>query len=111
MSNQEITYHPMKKIEIIVRGDKESYVRDLLDQAKVTGYTIIRDVAGMGHHGFHEGRLLFNETTSLVMFMAVGPNSVIRQITNGLKPVFEKSSGVMFFSDVEVVRMDYFQNE
>jgi nitrogen regulatory protein PII len=106
----DISFHSLKKIEIVVKGEKESFVRDLLDQAKVTGYTIVREVAGMGHHGFHEGRLLFNETSSLVMFMAVGPNSTINQIATGLKPIFEKNSGVMFISSVEVARFDYFQN-
>jgi hypothetical protein len=44
------------------------------------------------------------------MFMAVGPNSTINQIATGLKPIFEKNSGVMFISSVEVARFDYFQN-
>ncbi|MEE4377949.1 MAG: P-II family nitrogen regulator [Candidatus Competibacteraceae bacterium] len=108
MTAQNISFHPMKRIEIIVKGEKESFVRDLLDQAEVSGYTLIRDIAGMGHHGFHEGRLLFNETASLVLFMAVGPQSIIQSIAEGLRPIFEKNSGVMFFSTVEVVRMDYF---
>jgi len=110
MNVHEISFHPMKRIEIIVKGEKESFVRDLLDQAEVTGYTIVRDIAGMGHHGFHEGRLLFNETASLILFMAVGPESTIRKVAEGLRPLFEKNSGVMFFSAVEVARMEYFHN-
>ncbi|MEZ5581445.1 MAG: hypothetical protein R3F37_00425 [Candidatus Competibacteraceae bacterium] len=78
------------------------------DQAQVTGYTIIRDIAGMGHHGFHEGRLLFNETASLVLFMAVGSETIIRKIAEGFRPLFEKNSGVMFFSNKRGGQMDYF---
>jgi len=102
------TLHPLKKIEIIVRGEKEEFVRDLLDEAGVSGYTIHRDVAGRGEHGFHEGRLLFNDRAGLVMFFAVGEESVIQTIVDGLTPLFEKSSGVMFVSDTHVVRLDKF---
>ena len=107
-SPEGITLHPMKKIEVIVRGEDVSFVRDLFDRAHVTGYTIIRDVAGMGHHGFHEGRLLFNESASLVMFVAVAPESVIRRVMSGLRTLFESHTGVMFVSDTQVVRSDYF---
>ena len=105
------TLHPLKKVEIIVRGEKEDFVRDLLDDVGVSGYTIHREVAGRGEHGFHEGRLLFNDRTGLVMFFAVGQESVIQTIVDGLTPLFEKSSGVMFVSDTQVVRLDKFLGE
>jgi nitrogen regulatory protein PII len=107
----EHTLHPLKKIEIIVRGEKEDFVRDLLDEANVSGYTIHRDVAGRGEHGFHEGRLLFNDRAGLVMFFAVAQEEVIQSIVDGLTPIFERSSGVMFVSDTNVVRLDKFLKE
>ena len=42
----EHTLHPLKKIEIIVRGEKESFVKDLLDESKISGYTIHHNVTG-----------------------------------------------------------------
>ena len=104
----EHTLHPVKKIEIIVRGKKESFVRDLLDDSQVSGYTIHHNVTGRGEHGFHEGRLLFNDRDSLVMFFAVAGEKIIQTIVDGLTPLFEKSSGVMFVSDTSVVRLDKF---
>ncbi|MFO8098978.1 MAG: P-II family nitrogen regulator [Salinibacter sp.] len=104
----EHSLHPAKKIEIIVRGEKEAFVQDLLDDAAISGYTIHRNVAGRGEHGFHEGRLLFNDRASLVMFFAVGSGDMIQEIVDGLTPLFEKSSGVMFVSDTSVVRLDKF---
>jgi nitrogen regulatory protein PII len=103
--------HPVKKIEIIVRGEKESFVQELLDESGVSGYTIIRDVAGRGEHGFHEGRLLFNDRAGLVMFFAVGGEEAIQTIVEGLTPLFEKSSGVMFVSDTQVVRLNKFLDD
>ncbi|PSQ75106.1 MAG: transcriptional regulator [Bacteroidetes bacterium QH_9_64_21] len=102
------TLHPIKKIEIIVRGEKEPFVRDMLDESSVSGYTIHHNVTGRGEHGFHEGRLLFNDRDSLVMFLAVGGEQTIQTIVDGLTPLFEKSSGVMFVSDTSVVRLNKF---
>ena len=104
----EHTLHPVKKIEIIVRGEKEPFVRDLLDDSQVSGYTIHHNVTGRGEHGFHEGRLLFNDRDSLVMFFAVAGEETIQTIVDGLTPLFEKSSGVMFVSETSVVRLDKF---
>jgi len=103
--------HPMKKIEVIVRGEDLPFLRELMEEAGVSGYTLIRDIAGMGQGGFHEGRLLFNEQASLVMAMAVAPEKAIRKIMIGLQVLFEQRTGVMFLSDTEVVRLDHFARE
>lgn len=107
-STDDLVFHPLKKIEIIVRGERIGFVRELLERSGATGYTLLRDVAGMGHHGFHEGRLLYNDQASVVMFIAVGADAVIRRVAAGLKPIFEKQSGVMFISDTHVVRLEHF---
>ena len=107
MSDQH-SLHPLKKIEIIVHGEKEGFVRELLDDSGVSGYTIHHDVVGRGEHGFYEGRLLFNDRAGLVMFFAVGNEGVIQSIMDGLTPLFEKNSGVMFVSDTQVVRLTKF---
>jgi len=52
--------------------------------------------------------LLFNDEASLVMFFAVSDQSKIQAIINGLSPLFESSSGVMFVSDTQVVRLKKF---
>lgn len=104
-----IVFHNMQKIEIIVKGEKQDYIQDLLGDCGVTGYTLISDVAGMGHDGhYHEAKLLFNEQASLVMFVAVAKPESIIEVARGLKHIFEKSSGVMFVSDVKVARLEKF---
>lgn len=104
-----IVFHNMQKIEIIVKGEKQDYIQDLLRDSGVTGYTLISDIAGMGHEGhYHEAKLLFNEQASLVMFVAVSKPDVIASVSEGLTQIFEKSSGVMFVSDVKVARLERF---
>lgn len=106
--DQDLTFHAVKKIEIIVHGDEEHFVRELLESSGSHGYTVVRDVAGLGAHGYHEGRLLFNDQDSLVMFLAVASQRTIHRAASGLKPLFERQSGVMFISDVQVVRLERF---
>jgi nitrogen regulatory protein PII len=103
-----LTLHPMKEVKIVVQGDNLKFVTDLLDRVGATGYTIIHNVSGKGHHGFHEGHLLFNDTSSQVVVFTVVPEERIEPILAGLSPLFNKHSGAMFVSDVAVSRRDYF---
>lgn len=103
-----INLHPMKKIEIIVEGEHEQVITAMMDEAAVTGYTLLRHVSGKGHHGFHEGKTLFNDKSSLILFIAVAPEEAIVKIAQGMRTLFNKEAGVMFVSDVSVARLDYF---
>ena len=103
-----VTPKVMKKIEVIVSGENESLISNMLNEANIPGFTLLRNISGKGHHGFHEGKLLFNDKAVLVMFIAVAPEEAIASIAIGMKSLLEKSSGVMFVSDVSVVRVDYF---
>jgi nitrogen regulatory protein PII len=107
MSNG-LTLHPMKEIRVIVSGEHRAFVTDLLDKVQATGYTIIGNVSGKGHHGLHEGHFMFSELESLVMIMTVVPEDKVEPLLAGLRPLFDRHSGVMFVSDVAVSRGEYF---
>ena len=100
--------HRLRKIEIVVQAQDHVPVEDLLRAAGVGGWTMIRDVAGMGHSGFHQGKSIFNDDSGLVMFVGVGEGSVIADVARGLARLFQTRPGVTFLSDVEVLRSDYF---
>ena len=51
---------------------------------------------------------MFSEQESLVMIMAVVPEEKVEPLLAGLRPLFERHSGVMFVSDVAVSRREYF---
>ena len=103
-----LTLHPMKEIRVIVSGDNRPFVTDLLDRVHATGYTIIGNISGKGHHGVREAHFMFSEQESLVMIMTVVPEEKVEPILAGLRPLFERYSGVMFVSDVTVSRSEYF---
>lgn len=103
-----IQLHPMKKIELIVSGEHENTVATMMEKAPTSGFTVLRNISGKGHHGFHDGKILFNDKASFVMFIAIAPEEAIATIALGMKTLFQKNSGVMFVSDVSVARVDYF---
>jgi nitrogen regulatory protein PII len=104
----ELTLHPMKEIRVIVAGEHRPFVTELLDKIQASGYTIIGNISGKGHHGVHEAHFMFSEQESQVMILAVVPADKVEPILAGLRPLFERYSGVMFVSDVAVSRQEYF---
>lgn len=101
----------MKEIRVIVAGEHRSFVTDLLDRVNATGYTIIGNVSGKGHHGVREAHFMFSEQESLEMIMTVVPQEKVEPILAGLRPLFERHSGVMFVADVAVSRQEYFAKQ
>lgn len=107
MSREGLTR--MTKVEVVVRGADAPLVSNLLTHSGATGYTSLSGVSGFGHHGFHQGRLPFNETDTLALIMAVMPDDTVDGVLAGLRELFEDRSGVMFVSETYVSRPDYFR--
>lgn len=103
----DLALYPMKEIRIIIQGEHLKFATDLLGD-KATGYTIIHNISGKGHHGFHTAHPMFNEMDSIVMLMTVVMPEKVEPILAGLKPLFDRYTGVMFVSDVSVSRLQYF---
>jgi nitrogen regulatory protein PII len=98
----------MKKLEIVISGEHAGDVRDLLDEY-VSGYTQIAPVSGRGHHGYHEGRLLFNDASAQAMIVSIVRPDALEPLLEGLLPLLERRSGVAWVSDVAVARAAYFE--
>ena len=98
----------MKEIRVIVAGEHKSFVTELLDKVKATGYTIIGNVSGKGHGGMHQAHFMFSEQESLEIIMTVVPEEKVNPILAGLRPLFDRHSGVLFVTDVAVNRKEYF---
>lgn len=101
----------MTKVEVVVRGADAAIVSNLLKSAGVTGYTSLSGVSGFGHHGYHQGRLLFNDTDTLALLIAVMPDERADAVIAGLETMFEEHSGVMFVSETYVSRSAYFTGD
>lgn len=102
--------YPMKEIKIIIEGEHLHFVTDVLDRIKASGYTIFSNISGKGHGGFHEGHLMFNDTSSLQMVLTVVPEEKLDPILSSLKPFLERHSGSLFVLDACVLRKDHFDS-
>ena len=103
-----LSLHPMKEIRVIVAGEHRAFVTDLLDRIQATGYTIIGNISGKGHHGVREAHFMFSEQESLEIIMTVVPEEKVDPILAGLRPLFDRHSGLMLVADVAVSRREYF---
>ena len=100
--------YPMKEIRVIVSGDSRAYVTELLDKVHATGYTIIGNISGKGHHGVREAHFMFADQESQVMIMTIVPEEKVEPILAGLQPLLTRHSGVVVVADVAVSRREYF---
>ena len=107
---KNFNFSSVKKLEIILSGEHQAFATDLLDNADVTGYTIINNLSGKGRHGFHEGHLMFNEEDVLIMIIAVVPEDLVEPILEGLEPFYSEHSGMVFISDIQVTRLVKFSS-
>ena len=99
---------PMIKVEIVVRGEDVSAVEEVIESVDVKGFTALSGVSGLGHDGYHQGRLLFNDQAVLSMLITVVPPDRSAELIEGLRTLLDGTSGVMFVSEVYVSRRDYF---
>jgi nitrogen regulatory protein PII len=99
---------PMTKIEVVVLGEDVGRVRAIFERAGAAGFTTVTNVSGLGHAGYHEGRLAFNDYDGLALLFTVTPEERAPELVEGLRALFEHRPGVMFVSDIRVSRPGYF---
>ena len=98
----------MTKVEVVVSGGDAAAVRELIQSVGATGFTSLSGVSGLGHNGYHQGRLLFNQQAALELIITVVPEGKAEALMAGLRPLLDASSGVMFVTETFVSRPDYF---
>jgi nitrogen regulatory protein PII len=102
------TLTAMTKIEVVVAGEDAGRVRSIFERAGATGFTTVTNVSGLGHAGYHEGRLAFNDQDALALLFTVIPNDVAEELVAALGTLFEHRPGVMFVTETRVSRPAYF---
>ncbi len=106
MSHEGLTR--MTKVEVVVAGADASAVADQFKSSGATGYTTVSGVSGLGHGGYHQGRLLFNDQAALELLITVVPSERAQGLIDGLRTLLDEASGVMFVSETFVSRPEYF---
>lgn len=98
----------MTKIEVVVTGDDVAAVESVLTAAGASGYTVLSGVSGLGHGGFHQGSLHFNDRDTMRMIVAVVAEDGADAVVTALRSLFADRPGVFFVTDTYVSRAEYF---
>lgn len=92
----------VKKIEIITNSLELQKVLKILDNAGVSGYTIIEDVIGKGQRGRViddlEGHALTNG-----YIMTICSEEQEHQVVEAIRPILKKFGGVCVVSDAKSI--------
>jgi nitrogen regulatory protein PII len=99
----------MTKIEVVIGGEDAAAVIELFTEVGATGFTAVSNVSGLGHGGYHQGRLLFNDRNGLALLMVVLPDDRVAALLAGLRPLLARRPGVFLVSETRVSRPEYFQ--
>ncbi|MGF1465768.1 MAG: P-II family nitrogen regulator [Sandaracinaceae bacterium] len=99
--------HPRKKLELIIdRPHLPRYLR-LLEQRGVNGYTVLPALGGRGTRGeWKDGGL--TDAADRVVVVAVLSEPTLEVLMLDLDALFEDFPGIVFVSDVEVLRAERF---
>lgn len=99
----------MTRVEVVIGGEDVAVVTELFSEVGALGFTVVSNVSGLGHSGYHQGRLLFNDRNALALVTVVLPAERAGALLEGLRPLLAHRSGVLLVSDTWVSRPEYFQ--
>lgn len=99
----------MTRVELVVSGEAVPVATQLFTEAGAIGFTVVSNVSGLGHSGYHQGRLLFNDRNSLALLTVVLPPERTGALLDALRQLLAHRSGVLLVSETWVSRPEYFQ--
>ena len=103
-----VATHPKKRLEIILEAPALHRLTDRLNQAGVTGYTIVPVLAGRGSEGSWSAEGLAGDAGRLVMVISIVDASKADDVLERVYSVLARQIGIVTISDVQVIRADHF---
>ncbi|MEM9437247.1 MAG: transcriptional regulator [Pseudomonadota bacterium] len=99
--------HPAKRVEITIEAPMERRLRTALEEAGITGYTIMPVRGGSGRSGgwSREGQI---GRSGMVQFVAIIREERLDTLLNAAFKVVEKQIGVVCITDAQVLRAERF---
>ena len=103
-----VVTHLKKRLEIIVEAPALHRLTDRLNQAGVTGYTIVPVLAGRGSEGAWSAEGLAGDAGRLVMVISIVDAANADAVLERVYSVLARQIGIVTLSDVQVIRADLF---
>jgi PII-like signaling protein len=100
--------HAKKRVEIVVEAPLLNRLLGILDEAGVSGYTVLPALAGRGHHGSwsREGQAT-DAGRMVVVVLIVSPDAVPGLMT-AIHSLIARQIAIVSVSDVQVIRGERF---
>lgn len=96
-----------KKLEIIVEAAVLRRVEGFLAEAGVRGWTVLPSLEGSGAHGEWQSQG-FSPAQNKRLILALASEEVAAQVLDRLAAFFADYPGIVFISDVQVLRAERF---
>lgn len=97
--------HLVKRLEIIVSSREMNKILEKLDEAGVSGYSVIRDVVGKSGWGQVSDDSDFAATTlSNVYILSFCDVDQTKAVVESVRPLLNKFGGVFYISDAMAVK-------
>ena len=100
--------HPKKRIDIVAEAPVLKRLEALLEEAGVSGYTVLPALAGRGHHGDWNREGLAGDAGRMVAVFCIVDAARLEAILDKLQTVIARQMAIVAVSDVEVIRGDHF---
>jgi len=99
--------HTAKRVEIVIEAPLERRLKDTLEEAGVTGFTVLPVLGGSGRSGrwSREGQV---GRSGMVMFVCLIRPDRLDALLEAAFAVVEKHIGVVSVTDAQVLRAERF---
>ena len=100
--------HPAKRVEIIIEAPMERRFRTALENADITGYTIMPVRGGSGRSGdwTREGQV--SKAGGMIAVVCIIKEERLETLLENVFPLVERHIGVVSITDCEVLRAERF---
>lgn len=88
----------MKRFEIVVGIEKLEELVEILDNTGVRGYSLIKNVGGLGSRGVRDPDDVLYEQENVMVVLACKDDQA-QKVVSGLKPVLKGFGGMCLISD------------
>jgi PII-like signaling protein len=100
--------HPKKRVDVIVEVPLMRRIIDRLDQANVSGYSVMPIIAGRGHASSWTADGQISNATQMLAIVCITDASKIDHLLESIFAVISHQIGFVTISDVSVVRPERF---
>lgn len=103
----DLQTHRKKKVEIVVEVARAPRILRMITEKGATGYTVVPNLGGKGRRGMRGGADVV-QVFDNVMIVVVTTADVARAILAESQGLLKDYVGIVYMSDVEVVRDEHF---